>query len=91
MRPASRATTSRASCRSASPSARPVPPEQGDKAYDPLFAYGYGLSYARPGKVGKLSESLGRQAGGRQRRELFRRRQDRPRSRSGLRLRRRCS
>ncbi len=31
----------------------------GDAAYDPLFAYGYGLSYARPGKVGVLSEESG--------------------------------
>lgn len=28
-----------------------------DKPYDPLFAFGYGLSYARPGKVAKLDES----------------------------------
>ncbi len=27
----------------------------GDKAYDPLFPYGYGLSYAKPGRVGMLS------------------------------------
>ncbi|KQV55842.1 MULTISPECIES: exo 1,3/1,4-beta-D-glucan glucohydrolase [unclassified Caulobacter] len=32
---------------------------KGDKGYDPLFAYGYGLSYARPGKLGKLSEVSG--------------------------------
>ncbi len=32
---------------------------KGDKNYDPLFAYGYGLSYARPGKLGKLSEVSG--------------------------------
>ena len=31
----------------------------GDENYDPLFAYGYGLSYAKPGKVGKLSEEAG--------------------------------
>jgi beta-glucosidase len=31
----------------------------GDKNYDPLFAYGYGLSYAKPGKVEKLSENSG--------------------------------
>ncbi|MET3664583.1 exo 1,3/1,4-beta-D-glucan glucohydrolase [Caulobacter sp. 1776] len=31
----------------------------GDKNYDPLFAYGYGLSYAKPGKVGALSEDPG--------------------------------
>ena len=28
----------------------------GDARYDPLFAYGYGLSYAAPGQVGTLSE-----------------------------------
>ena len=27
-----------------------------DPDYDPLFAYGYGLTYAKPGKVGTLSE-----------------------------------
>jgi beta-glucosidase len=32
---------------------------KGDKAYSPLFAYGYGLSYAKPGKVGRLSEVSG--------------------------------
>ncbi|MBO9707707.1 MAG: exo 1,3/1,4-beta-D-glucan glucohydrolase [Caulobacter sp.] len=32
---------------------------RGDKNYDPQFAYGYGLSYARPGKVGALSEKPG--------------------------------
>jgi len=32
---------------------------KGDKGYDPLFAYGYGLSYAKPGKVAKLSEVSG--------------------------------
>lgn len=31
----------------------------GDKGYDPLFAYGYGLSYAKPGKVARLSEEAG--------------------------------
>lgn len=31
----------------------------GDANYDPLFAYGYGLSYERPGKVGFLSEESG--------------------------------
>jgi beta-glucosidase len=31
----------------------------GDKNYDPLFAYGYGLSYKRPGKVGQLSDVSG--------------------------------
>lgn len=31
----------------------------GDEGYDPLFAFGYGLSYARPGNVSKLSEESG--------------------------------
>jgi beta-glucosidase len=31
----------------------------GDPGYDPQFAYGYGLSYARPGAVGALSEAPG--------------------------------
>jgi beta-glucosidase len=31
----------------------------GDKDYDPLFAFGYGLSYAKPGAVGVLSEDSG--------------------------------
>jgi beta-glucosidase len=31
----------------------------GDKNYEPLFAYGYGLSYAKPAKVGVLSEVSG--------------------------------
>lgn len=31
----------------------------GDKNYDPLFAYGYGLSYQKPAKVGVLSEVSG--------------------------------
>jgi beta-glucosidase len=31
----------------------------GDKGYDPLFAYGYGLSYARTTKVGVLSDVSG--------------------------------
>lgn len=31
----------------------------GDKNYDPQFAYGYGLSYAKPGKVAVLSEDAG--------------------------------
>jgi beta-glucosidase len=35
----------------------------GDKDYDPLFAYGYGLSYAKPGTVGKLDEASGLVAG----------------------------
>ncbi|AUW58578.1 1,4-beta-D-glucan glucohydrolase [Sphingobium sp. SCG-1] len=28
-----------------------------DPGYDPLFAFGYGLSYAAPGKVGRLDEN----------------------------------
>jgi beta-glucosidase len=36
----------------------------GDKNYDPLFAYGYGLSYKMPGKLGKLSEESGLPKGG---------------------------
>ena len=35
----------------------------GDADYDPLFAYGYGLSYAKPGKVLVLSEDSGLAAG----------------------------
>jgi beta-glucosidase len=35
----------------------------GDKNYDPLFAYGYGLSYAKPGKVPVLSTNSGLAAG----------------------------
>ncbi len=35
------------------------PINKGDAGYDPQFAYGYGLSYAKPGKVGKLSEDPG--------------------------------
>lgn len=31
----------------------------GQAGYDPLFAFGYGLTYAKPGKVGKLSEEAG--------------------------------
>lgn len=30
-----------------------------DENYDPLFAYGYGLSYAKPGQVAMLSEDAG--------------------------------
>ena len=30
-----------------------------DEDYDPLFAYGYGLSYAKPGTVGELPEEAG--------------------------------
>lgn len=32
---------------------------KGEAGYDPLFALGYGLSYAKPGKVGVLSEVAG--------------------------------
>lgn len=32
---------------------------RGEPGYDPLFAFGYGLSYAKPGKVGALSEVSG--------------------------------
>ena len=35
----------------------------GDAGYDPLFAYGYGLSYAKPGPVGPLSEDSGLTSG----------------------------
>jgi beta-glucosidase len=35
----------------------------GDSDYDPLFAYGYGLSYANPATVAKLSEESGLAAG----------------------------
>jgi beta-glucosidase len=35
----------------------------GDAGYDPLFAYGYGLSYAKFGAVGALSEDSGLAAG----------------------------
>jgi beta-glucosidase len=35
----------------------------GDAGYDPLFAYGYGLSYAKPGAVGVLSEDSGLASG----------------------------
>jgi beta-glucosidase len=35
----------------------------GDDGYDPLFAYGYGLSYAKPGVVPVLSEDSGLAAG----------------------------
>jgi beta-glucosidase len=34
----------------------------GDKDYDPLFAYGYGLSYARPRRVAPLPETSGLEA-----------------------------
>jgi beta-glucosidase len=39
--------------------ANQVPLNRGDAGYDPQFAYGYGLSYAKPGKVGALSEDPG--------------------------------
>jgi beta-glucosidase len=32
---------------------------KGQPGYDPLFAFGYGLSYAHPGKVGRLGEISG--------------------------------
>jgi beta-glucosidase len=35
------------------------PLNQGDADYDPLFAYGYGLSYAAPAPVGPVSEQSG--------------------------------
>lgn len=34
-----------------------VPLNKGDAAYDPLFAYGYGLSYAQGGTVASLDET----------------------------------
>ncbi|WP_300395405.1 glycoside hydrolase family 3 protein [Henriciella sp.] len=41
----------------------PKSPDQGplnvgDETYDPLFAYGYGLSYAEPGEVATLDETV---------------------------------
>lgn len=36
-----------------------TPLNVGDEDYDPLFAYGYGLSYAKPGKVDVLPEDAG--------------------------------
>ena len=36
-----------------------LPLNRGDTGYDPQFAYGYGLSYARPAAVGRLSEDSG--------------------------------
>lgn len=35
------------------------PLNRGEPGYDPQFAYGYGLSYARPAPVGRLSEESG--------------------------------
>ncbi len=32
---------------------------RGDEDYDPLFAYGHGLSYAEPAELGELDESAG--------------------------------
>ena len=37
-----------------------APLNVGEPGYDPLFPYGYGLSYARPGEVPPLSEDPGR-------------------------------
>jgi beta-glucosidase len=39
--------------------ARGEPLNAGQPGYDPQFAYGYGLSYARPARVGVLSETSG--------------------------------
>ncbi len=36
-----------------------TPLNVGDENYDPLFAYGYGLTYAKPGKVEALPEDAG--------------------------------
>ncbi|WIY70817.1 exo 1,3/1,4-beta-D-glucan glucohydrolase [Aquidulcibacter paucihalophilus] len=36
-----------------------APLNRGDAGYDPLFAYGYGLSYASPGSVGAVPEESG--------------------------------
>jgi len=36
-----------------------TPLNVGDEGYDPLFAYGYGLSYANPGEVATLPEDAG--------------------------------
>ena len=36
-----------------------TPLNHGQPGYDPQFAYGYGLTYARPGEVGALSEESG--------------------------------
>ncbi|WP_300380783.1 glycoside hydrolase family 3 protein [Henriciella sp.] len=35
-----------------------TPLNVGDEAYDPLFAYGYGLSYANPGTLEELNENV---------------------------------
>ena len=42
-----------------------------DESYDPLFAYGYGLSYAQPGKVGQLSEEAGIELSAKNNSEFF--------------------
>lgn len=39
--------------------ANQVPLNYGDANYDPQFAYGYGLSYARPAQLAQLSEDPG--------------------------------
>ncbi len=36
-----------------------TPLNRGEPGYDPQFAYGYGLTYARPGEVGMMSEQSG--------------------------------
>jgi beta-glucosidase len=38
------------------------PGHRGEAGYDPQFAYGYGLSYAHPAPVGRLSEESGPRA-----------------------------
>ena len=43
--------------------ANQVPLNRGDAGYDPQFAYGYGLNYAKPGKFGPLSEDPGMVSG----------------------------
>jgi beta-glucosidase len=40
-------------------SAEGTPLNRGEPGYDPQFAYGYGLSYARPAAVARLSEDSG--------------------------------
>ena len=39
-------------------------PNVGDEDYDPLFAFGYGLTYADPEPLGLLSEETGSKTGG---------------------------
>ena len=41
-----------------------IAPNIGDADYDPLFAYGYGLSYAEPRNVDALPEDTGSSTGG---------------------------